>query len=81
MKRAEACSNLQLDLVEAHKFILMKVLSLNLETEADSFFKPFEQFTQGLRLGVAALEIGNNPNIEAILILLNDDRERVVLHA
>ncbi len=70
----EACSNLQLNLVEANEFILMKVLSLNLKTKADRFFEPLEQFAQGLRLGMAALEIRDDSDIEAILILFNDDR-------
>lgn len=68
-------------MVEAHKFILMKILSLNLKTKADRFFKPFEQFAQVFCLGMAALEIGYDSDIEAILILFNDDRKRVVLHA
>lgn len=77
----EACSNPQLNLMEANKFILMKVLPLNLKTKADGFLKPFIQFPQGFRLCMAALEVGNDADVETIFILFNDDRKRVVLHA
>ena len=60
--------------------VLMKVFSLNLKTKADRLLQPSFQFAEALGLGVASLEIGNDSNIQTILILLDDYRERVVLH-
>ena len=66
--------------MEADKLVLMEVFALNLETKADRLLQSFFQFPEALGLGVAPLEIGNDADIQAILILCDYRRERVVLH-
>ena len=66
--------------MEADELVLMEVLPLNLKTKADRLLQSFFQIAEGLGLGVAPFEIGNDADIQAVLILFDDRRERVVLY-
>jgi len=67
--------------MQTNEFILMEPLSFDVKAEADDFFQPLFQLAQGACLGMAPLQIGNDTDIEAVLILFDDDRKAVVLHA
>ena len=66
--------------MNADEAILDDFAFLRFQTKLDNFFKANFQFAERLGLSVATFQVGDNADIPAILILLNDDWKPIALH-